>query len=229
MSPGPAKPVDDLPAADRQALVRRAGELGASTLHEAAGRIGAMASAVATMTPGIPLAGWAFPVVSPPGDNLWLHRAVYAATLGSVLVVDVSDGHEFGYWGEILSHAALVQGVAGLVLDGGVRDTAQLRQIGLPVYARRRCIRGTAKDPAGSGALGVPAVVGGVRVHPGDLVVGDDDGVVVLPRHAVESVIAAGEARVRREADIITRLYKGDRTLELLDLTEPEQFPDLAD
>jgi 4-hydroxy-4-methyl-2-oxoglutarate aldolase len=226
MSLGPARSINGLPEADRHALVRRAGELGPSTLHEAAGRIGAMASAVAAMTPGIPLAGWAFPVVSPPGDNLWLHRAVYAATPGSVLVVDVSDGHEYGYWGEVLSHAALVRGLAGVVIDGGVRDTAQLKQIGLPVYARRRCIRGTVKDPEGPGALNLPAVVGGVRVHPGDLVVGDDDGLVVLPRQTVQSAVADGEARVRREADVIARLYRGDRTIELLDLTDPERFPD---
>jgi 4-hydroxy-4-methyl-2-oxoglutarate aldolase len=104
------------------------------------------------------------------------------------------------------------------VIDAGVRDTVQLQEIGLPIFARGACIRGTGKDPAGVGSLNLPREVGGVLVNPGDLVVGDEDGVVILPRADVPEILSASVARLQKETDIITRLQGGERTIELLGL-----------
>ena len=112
----------------------------------------------------------AFPVHSPPGDNLWLHRAVYAAEPGSVLVVDVGDGVEYGYWGEILVEAALARGLSGLVINGGVRDSRRLITLGWPIFSAGVCIRGTGKNPNGTGSVAAPVVIGDVTVARGDLV-----------------------------------------------------------
>lgn len=189
--------------------------LSSATVHEAAGRIGALPSAIKPLDPAMRLEGPAFPVKAPPGDNLWLHRAVYAAAAGEVLVVDCGDGFEFGYWGEILAEAAIARSLAGLVIHGGVRDSARLVEIGWPVFAERVCIRGTGKDPDGGGELGEPVTVGDVEVHLGDLVVADADGVCVLPAARVEEVRARSAQREADEARYIERLRAGETTMDL--------------
>jgi len=125
----------------------------------------------------------------------------------------------WGYWGEIMSEAARAQHLGGLVLEGGSRDTELLAVIGFPVFSLGRCIRGTVKDKASPvGALGVSVTIGDVVVSPGDLVVGDRDGVVVIPAADAATAIDAGGARVAKEADIVARLRTGERTLDLYDL-----------
>jgi len=195
------------------------GPLPTATLHEAAGRTGALPSAIKPLIPGFRLWGPAMPVRCPPGDNLWLHRAVYAAQPGDILVVDVGGGHEFGYWGEILTRAAMARRLGGLVIDGGVRDLDQLVEAGLPVFARAVCIRGTVKDSAGDGAVGEPIVLGDVRVHHRDLVVGDADGVVVIAQATAAQAIEAGRQRDEKEAEMMRRLAAGATTLDLLGLS----------
>lgn len=200
-------------------VLEHARELGAATLHEAAGRRGAMPSRIGQVTPGLSLAGRALTVLCPVLDNLWLHRAVVAAEPGDVLVVSVSGGFEGGYWGEVLSHAAMARGLGGLVIDGGVRDSAQLIDIGLPVFAERICMRGTGKDKAdGFGGIGQALVFDDLVVRTGDLVVGDEDGVAVFPPECVPELIEASQARVDKEADFIKRLHDGATTLDLMGL-----------
>ncbi|MER5450368.1 RraA family protein [Streptomyces sp. NPDC002766] len=186
-----------------------------ATLHEAAGRRGALPSVIGPAFAGARLAGPAFPVASPPGDNLWIHRAVYAAEPGDVLAVDVGGGTEFGYWGEILSTAALARGLAGLVISGGVRDRDALADLGLPVFATGLCIRGTGKDFDAAGSLGERVRIGEVFIERGDLVVGDADGVVVIPRADAEAVLKAGAERDAKEAALMRRIRAGERTLDL--------------
>lgn len=186
-----------------------------ATLHEAAGRRGALPSVIGPAFDGARLAGPAFPVASPPGDNLWIHRAVYAAEPGDVLVVDVGGGTEFGYWGEILSTAALARGLAGLVISGGVRDRDALADLGLPVFATGLCIRGTGKDFDAVGSLGERVRIGEVFIERGDLVVGDADGVVVIPRADAEAVLKAGAERDAKEAALMRHIRAGERTLDL--------------
>jgi 4-hydroxy-4-methyl-2-oxoglutarate aldolase len=196
-------------------VVAAARGLDAATLHEAGGRIGVMPSSIKPVAPGARVCGPAVTVHSPGGDNLWLHRAIYVARPGYVLVVHVSDAHDFGYWGEIMSTAAQVRGLAGLVIDGGVRDGAILAGVGLPVFARGLCIRGTGKDFGARGWINHPTLFGDLTVHPGDLIVGDTDGVVAIPRERAAEVVAAGHLRQAKEASILERLRGGERTLEV--------------
>lgn len=196
-------------------VVAKARRLPAATLHEAAGRIGVMPSAIKPVVPSFRICGPAVTVDSPGGDNLWLHRAIYVAQPGDILVVRVSDAHEWGYWGEIMSVAAQARGLGGLVIDGNVRDGAMLEQFGFPVFARGLCIRGTGKDFGARGWINHPTLFGNLTVNPGDLVVGDTDGVVVLPRERAAELVQAAEQREEKEAAIVERLRAGERTLEV--------------
>jgi 4-hydroxy-4-methyl-2-oxoglutarate aldolase len=214
--PMPSGPtiVHDIDRVD-SAVVERARALPSATLHEAGGRIGVMPPAIKPVAASFRICGTAVTVQGPAGDNLWIHRAIYVAQPGDVLVVHVSDGHDWGYWGEIMSTAARVRGLAGLVIDGCVRDGAVLESFGFPVFARGLCIRGTGKDFGARGWVNAPVLFGDLVVQPGDLVVGDTDGVVVVPRSRAAEVVAAAEAREAKEAAVIARLQAGERTLEI--------------
>ncbi|MDP1895034.1 MAG: RraA family protein [Hydrogenophaga sp.] len=197
------------------AVVETARGLPTATLHEAGGRIGVMPSAIKPVAPGMKLCGTAVTVDSPGGDNLWLHRALYVAEPGDVLVVHVRGAHDFGYWGEIMSLAAKVRGLGGLVIDGCVRDGAILADFGLPVFARGLCIRGTGKDYGARGWINFPTLFDDLVVNPGDLIVGDADGVVAIPSARARQVVDAAVQREQKEALILDRLRQGERTLEV--------------
>ncbi len=196
-------------------IVAAARDLPAATLHEAGGRIGVMPSAIKPVVPSFRICGPAVTVHSPGGDNLWLHRAIYVAQPGDVLVVHVSGAYDFGYWGEIMSCAAKTRGLAGLVIDGCVRDGAILADFGLPVFARGLCIRGTGKDFGARGWINFPTLFDDLTVHAGDLIVGDVDGVVAIPRERAAEVVAAAQQREMKEAATLDRIRAGERTLEL--------------
>lgn len=196
-------------------VVQRAARLGAATLHEAAGRTGVLPHTIKPVGRGMRLCGPAVTVHSPGGDNLWLHRAIYVAAPGDVLVVHVSGAVDYGYWGEIMSTAALARGLAGLVIDGCVRDADLLEGLGFPVFAAGLCIRGTGKDHGARGWINHPLRLGDVSVAGGDLVLGDRDGLVVIPRERAAEVVAASEAREAKEANVMQRLRDGERTLEI--------------
>jgi 4-hydroxy-4-methyl-2-oxoglutarate aldolase len=197
------------------ATIAAARDLPSSTLHEAAGRIGVLPTAIQAVTRGLRICGPAVTVHSPGGDNLWLHRAIYLARPGDVLVVHVSGVHDYGYWGEIMSTAAKACGLGGLVIDGCVRDTEVLASVGLPVFARGASIRGTGKDQRAIGWVNAPVLLDDVTVQPGDLIVGDGDGVVAIPRARAAAVVEASRQREAKEADVMRRLRGGERTLEL--------------
>jgi len=190
------------------------GDLGAATLGESGGQ--PMRARVRAVWRGARLVAPAFPVRCSPGDNLPLHVAVARAPEGSALAVDVGGEEEFGYWGEVLTTAAEARGVRGLVIDGGVRDTAALEAHGFPVFATTTALPGATKRRPGD--VGAPADVGGVRVAPGDWLVGDADGVVVVSHRVLDDVIAAGRARQDKERRLFEDLRRGRTTLELLDL-----------
>lgn len=202
----------DVPSMD-PALVAAAARLPTATLHEAARKIGALPSAIKPVAPGFRCAGPALTVHSPGGDNLWLHRALEVARPGDVMVVFASGAHEHGYWGEIMTTMAQVRGLAGLVIDGCVRDGELLAEIGFPVFARGLCIQGTGKDFGAIGWINHPVLMGNVVVEAGDLVVADADGVVAIPRASAAAVVAAGERREAEEAAILRRLQGGESTL----------------
>lgn len=196
-------------------LLRRAARLPTATLHEAGGRIGVMPREIRPVGRAMRVCGPAVTVASPGGDNLWLHRAIYVAQPGDVLVVHVSGAFDFGYWGEIMASAAKERGLGGLVIDGCVRDGDLLEDLGLPVFARGLCIRGTGKDFGARGWINHPVLFGELTVSAGDLVVGDRDGVVVVPGPRAHEVVAAAEQREAKEAHVLQRIAAGDRTLEI--------------
>ncbi|MFI1356484.1 RraA family protein [Streptomyces sp. NPDC020898] len=166
---------------------------------------------------GARVAGPAFTVQGVGGDNLALHRAVVEAPAGSVLVVDL-QGAAHGHWGEILAVAAQQRGLLGLVVDGGVRDVAEQAELGFPVFAPHVTVVGTGKEHPG--VFGAPVRVGGVVVRAGDLVVGDADGVVVVPAAAVASTLDASDARVADERRALAAIRSGVTTLDLYGLGE---------
>jgi 4-hydroxy-4-methyl-2-oxoglutarate aldolase len=200
-------------------VLDRARAFGTATLHEAAGRTGALPSRIRQITAGLGLAGRVLTVECAAMDNLWLHRAVVEAQPGDVLLVSVGEAMEAGYWGEVLSHAAVARGLGGLVIDGGVRDSAQLTGVGLPVFANRICMQGTVKDRAEfSGGIGQPLLFGDVSVATGDLVVGDEDGVAVFAAATVDRLLRDAQTRVDKETDHIRELHRGATTLDLMGL-----------
>jgi 4-hydroxy-4-methyl-2-oxoglutarate aldolase len=202
--------------------------LGAATLGESGGK--PMRPRIRAVWKGATLSAPAFPVRCTPGDNLAIHVGVATAPPGHVLVVDVGDEQEFGYWGEVLTTAAESRGLAGLVIDGGVRDVAALEAHGFAVFSTTVALRGAAK--LAPGAVGAPAVVGGVEVAAGDWLVGDGDGVTVIPVDVLEDVLTAGRARADKEEGLFAALQDGATTVELLGLdpspvevTHPVEVP----
>ncbi len=191
-------------------------DLGAATLGESGAR--PMRARIRPVWPGASLAAPAFPVVCTPGDNLAIHAGVARAPEGHALVVTVGDVRELGYWGEVLTTAAEARGLAGLVIDGCVRDVAALASHGFPVFSTGVALPGATKQEPGS--VGLPAVVGDVDVALGDWVVGDVDGVAVVPGDDLEAVLAAGQARTEKESGFFEALRGGATTIELLDLDD---------
>jgi len=200
------------------ALIQAIARYSTATLHEAAGQRGALPSSIKPIASEFRICGPALTVRSPAGDNLWLHRAIYAARPGDVLLADTGAVYEAGYWGEIMTQAALQSELGGLVIDGCVRDGKRLRELGLPIFARGLCIRGTTKNKESHGAIQCPIRIGTVAIKTGDLVVGDADGVVVIPRHLLSEVLARAEDRERKETEVIRELKAGRTTLDIYDL-----------
>ena len=197
-------------------VAARALALGTSTLYEASGLGCSVDPLIRAVWPGAAIAAPAYPLQCSPGDNLAIHIAMERAPRGSVLVVGTQN-FIAGYWGEVLTVAAEAAGLAGLVIDGGVRDVAALARRRFPVFTRGVSVRGTIKADAPS--VGKPINFTGVTVAAGDWVVADDDGVIVLPAAHLERTLISGEARAVKEAAMMEKLSKGATTLDLMGLT----------
>lgn len=196
-------------------VIETARTLPAATLHEAGGKIGALPAAIKPVAPGFRICGTAITVHSPGGDNLWLHRALVLAQPGDVLVVYTNGVYEHGYWGEVMTTAAKVRGLAGLVIDASVRDADLLEQIGFPVFSRGLSIRGTGKDYGAIGWINEPVLIGNVTVNAGDLIVGDRDGVIAIPRARAADVVQMAAKREADEAAICKRIEAGETTMQI--------------
>lgn len=193
-------------------MIDAAGGHSTATLYEASGLDCACDPGLRAAWPGARVAGPAFTVRGIGGDNLALHHAVLAAPAGSVLVIDL-QGAAHGHWGEILAVAAQQRGVLGIVVDGGIRDVGELARLAFPVFSRSVSVVGTTKQH--SGDFGSPVRVGGIVVRPRDLVVGDTDGVVVLPAATVAASIADADQRVRAEQRMLADIRRGATTIDL--------------
>jgi 4-hydroxy-4-methyl-2-oxoglutarate aldolase len=195
---------------DAAAVAHEVLTLGAATLGESGAR--RMHSRLKPAWVGARVAGPAYPVRCSPGDNLAIHVAVTRAPAGSVLVADMGGAREFGYWGEVLTTGAEARGIAGLVIDACVRDADALAAHAFPVFSTGLALTGATKLQPG--AIDRPVTVGDVAVEPGDWIVGDVDGVVVLPGAELDAVLAAGHARAEKEATLFAVLRAGGTTVE---------------
>lgn len=199
-------------------LVRALSAYAPATIHEAQGRRGALSSRIKPIDPSMKLCGPAFTVACAPRDNIMLQVAISFASPGDVIVVSAGEYEEAGSFGDVLANACIAAKIGGLVTDTGVRDTAQLRKLGFPVFSLSVSIKGTVKETLG--AINQPIIIGGETVNPGDVVVGDADGVVVVRRSEVGNVVELSRTREDDEAGYIAAYKAGKSVIEVSNLEE---------
>lgn len=199
-------------------VIDRLGEAGTATVHEAIGRVGFVGTHLRPIQADTKIAGSAVTVLSHPGDNMMIHAAVEMCGPGDVLVVTNTAPSTHGMFGDLLATSLMARGVRGLVIDAGVRDTADLRSMGFPVWSQHVSCQGTVKNTPGS--VNVPVVLGGVTVQPGDVVCADDDGVVVVPRDQAEWALEQSDARLANEATMRSRLDAGELGVDIYGLRQ---------
>jgi 4-hydroxy-4-methyl-2-oxoglutarate aldolase len=194
------------------------GAAGVATVHEAAGRTGLVSPEIRPIQEGVTIAGPAVTVLCHPGDNLMVHAAVELCRPGDILVVTVSSPSTDGMFGELLATSVQARGVAGVVVEAGVRDVADLRSMGFPAWSRAVSAQGTVKSSPGS--VNIPVVCGGQPVSPGDVIVADDDGVVCVPRGEAAGVLRRSHQRLAGEEDKRKQLSEGVLGLDLYGLRD---------
>jgi len=184
-----------------------------ATIHEAMGKKGNLPHQIKPIHPKMKVCGPAYPVKTMPCDNTILHRAYAYAKPGDVLVVDCSGYYEAGYWGDLMSLGAKTKGIAGLVIDGCVRDAEEIEAMNFPVFSRGLCILGTGKH--GDGTLNQPIILGNYTINPGDIILGDRDGIVVIPQEMVHETIQKAQEREDKEAGVRKQLLEGKTSIEI--------------
>ena len=209
---------------DEQLATLRA--LGAATIYEAQGQRGAIDARIKPIDAAMTLAGPALTVDAGPADNLMLHAALRHARPGDILVADAKGFTDAGAWGDVLTAAAISVGIAGLVINGAVRDAQEMTDMNFPVFARGLCIRGTTK--LYKGTVGATIDLAGTPVANGDIIVGDRDGLVVIKADELESTLALAQQREDKETAFRAKIAEGASTVELLGLTSTldRYFPD---
>lgn len=196
-------------------IVQQAGAYQAAILADVAGRRGALHGRITALRPSMKVVGTAFTVEVRPGDNLMIHAAMSLAQPGDVLVVDGKGDQTAALMGTIMITACQKLGIAGVVLDGAVRDSLELEEMGFPVFSVGTNPNGPTKLVPGR--IGHPISIGGVTVHPGDLVLGDADGVVIVEREKIEALLPLAEKKVKDEAARIAAIQQGDTAAKWLD------------
>ena len=203
-------------------LIKELSRFSAATIHEALGKYGNLPSAIKPINPTMKICGPAYTVKTMPKDNILLHRAYAYAKPGDVIVADCSGFYEAGYWGDLMSLGAKTKGIAGLVIDGCVRDADDIEAMGFPVFSRGLCILGTSNH--GDGTLNEPIIIGDVLINPGDIIVGDRDGVVVIPQNRIEEAIEKSIARETKEENVRKQLREGKTSLQIYGWTFNDKY-----
>jgi 4-hydroxy-4-methyl-2-oxoglutarate aldolase len=196
--------------------ISRLGAAGVATIHEAQGRSGLLRPYMRPIYPAARAAGSAVTVLCGPGDNLMIHAAIAVVQPGDVLVVSTFSESTDGMFGELLAQSCIAHGVVGLVIDAGVRDTTELTALNFPVWSKAVSAQGTSKTIAGS--VNVPIVCAAASISPGDVIVADADGVVVVPRDSAKAMVVATDQRLAKEERTRARLKGGELGLDIYGL-----------
>jgi len=205
--------IKDIPARPSKSDIDALAKFSPATIHEAQGRRGALSSRLKPVDYRMKLCGPAFTVKSSPRDNIMLQLAINYAKPGDIIVVSAGEYEEAGSFGDVLANACLAKGIGGLVTDTGVRDTLQLRELGFPVFSLSTCIKGTVKETIGTTNDSI--IVGGEIINPGDVIVGDADGLVVVRRNEVAEAAKLSQAREDAEAGFIEAYKAGASVIEV--------------
>ena len=200
-------------------MIHELSKFSTATIHEALGKSGNLPSEIKPIARGMKVCGPAYTVQTIACDNKIIHRAYANANSGDVLVVHCSDYYEAGYWGDLMSLGAKTKGIAGLVIDACVRDADDIEAMNFPVFSRGLCIRGTSSLEGGT--LNKSIVIGGVTINPGDIIVGDRDGVVVVPKELLAETIEKAKAREIREESIREQLRQGKTSIQIYGWEHP--------
>jgi 4-hydroxy-4-methyl-2-oxoglutarate aldolase len=203
-------------------LIDRFRGIGTATVHEASGKKGYVDCAIRPIAKGVRICGPAFTVQCHPRDNLMLHKALERAQPGDILVASVGGYYEAGYWGGLMATSALARKLGGLAIDGCVRDSGEMIKMEFPIFCRGFCILGTTKT--GLGLINHPTLFGGVMVHPGDLILGDEDGMVVVDRGECKSVLERSIERTEAEKTKSVQLAAGVSSVEFNKLDKVFEF-----
>ncbi len=207
------------------AVIEHLIRLGSATLYEAQGAFGALAEEIKPLARGMKMAGPALTLHMRPGDNLMVHYALMHAKKGDVLIINCDGFTGAGIWGDVLTTQAQHIGLAGLVVNGAVRDSDAIIESGFPVFARGISIRGTEKKQPGT--LNGTLIIGDCIIRSGDIVVGDSDGLVIIEREQVDNVIKLSDAREEKENNYKNKIINGATTAELMQLNRVFDYLDL--